>query len=72
MPAPARLRLMERGIPVRDVARRAGVHETYAGRVLRGGQPVDTEGARAVVAAAETLSGLTWAELTRPWRRAAA
>lgn len=72
VPSPARLRLMERGIPVRAVAEHADVHETWAGRVLRGGEPIDTDAAARVVRAAELLSGLTWAELTKPWRRVAA
>lgn len=62
----ARSRLLERGVTVRAVAEAAVADETLTSRVLSGERPATSETAKRIVAAAEHLSGLSWAELRAP------
>lgn len=61
-----RARLLEVGVTARAVAAHAGVTESITSHVLAGRRSATSPKGRLVVGAAESLSGLSWAELTAP------
>lgn len=64
-----RARLLLHGVTVRDVAAASCEREAMVSRVLSGHRSAGTDAGKRIVAAAESLSGLSWAELSAPITR---
>jgi trimethylamine:corrinoid methyltransferase-like protein len=64
-----RARLLAEGVTVRDVSEESGVSLTMTSYVLSMRRSCATPAGQKVVAAAESLSGLTWADLIAPPRQ---
>jgi transcriptional regulator with XRE-family HTH domain len=62
----ARARLLAADVTVRQIAERAGVHETLVSHVLAGRRSAASAGGRKVRDAACALSGLTWDQIMAP------
>jgi transcriptional regulator with XRE-family HTH domain len=61
--------LLAGGITLCQVADAAGVNQGFVSHVLAGSRSATTPAGQRVRAAAESLSGMTWAELTAPLAR---